>query len=120
MKTKKRDLRVSVPAASAAPYRWHQRWRYPLAFGALIALSLSAYANSFKNGFALDSVPLMQDARIREVSAQNLRQILWHTYWWPTGEAGLYRPLTTLSWLFNYAVLGNGADPAGYHWINWL
>src|SRR5205807_9565903 len=26
--------------------------------------------------------------------------------------------LTTLSYLFNYAILGNGDRPAGYHWIN--
>ena len=27
---------------------------------------------------------------------------------------------TTLSYLFNYAVLGNGGHPTGYHWINFL
>jgi tetratricopeptide (TPR) repeat protein len=43
-----------------------------------------------------------------------------HTYWWPNGESGLYRPLTTLSYLFNYAILGNGNRPAGYHWINFF
>jgi protein O-mannosyl-transferase len=43
-----------------------------------------------------------------------------HTYWWPYGESGLFRPLTTLSYLFNYAVLGNGEHPAGYHWVNLL
>ena len=32
--------------------------------------------------------------------------------------SGLYRPLTTLSYMFNYAVLGDGANPAGYHWFN--
>ena len=43
-----------------------------------------------------------------------------HTYWWPYGESGLYRPLTTLSYLFNYAVLGNRDRPAGYHAVNLL
>ena len=32
----------------------------------------------------------------------------------------MYRPLGTLSYLFNYAVLGNGEHPEGYHWINLL
>jgi tetratricopeptide (TPR) repeat protein len=31
---------------------------------------------------------------------------------------GLYRPLTTFSYLLNYAVFGNGPHPAGYHWVN--
>ena len=34
--------------------------------------------------------------------------------------SGLYRPLTTLSLLFNYAVLGNRTRPAGYHLMNWI
>lgn len=41
-----------------------------------------------------------------------------HTYWWPYGESGLYRPFTTLTCLFNYAILGNVDRPGGYHWIN--
>ena len=32
----------------------------------------------------------------------------------------MYRPLTTLSYLFNYAILGNGEHPAGYHAVNLL
>lgn len=32
----------------------------------------------------------------------------------------MYRPITTLSYLFNYAILGNTDHPAGYHWINLL
>ena len=31
-----------------------------------------------------------------------------------------YRPLTTLTYLFNFAVLGNGDRPAGYHLFNLL
>jgi hypothetical protein len=36
------------------------------------------------------------------------------------GEAGIYRPLTTLSYLFNYAIFGGGDHAAGYHWVNVL
>ena len=60
------------------------------------------------------------DPRIQEATAHNVSQIFQHTFWWPNGEAGIYRPLTTLSFLFNYAILGNGTAPAGYHWINFL
>ncbi len=91
----------------------------PLA--ALFLLTLIAYSNSFHGGFVLDNRGLiLNDPRIHDASASNLGLIVDHTYWWPHGESGLYRPFTTLSYLFNYAVLGNGANPAGYHWINFL
>ena len=92
-----------------------------LATAALCALTLAAYSNSFTAGFVFDNKGLLlADPRIREASAQNLGLIVQHTYWWPYGESGLYRPFATLSYLFNYAVLGNGEHPAGYHWINFL
>ena len=87
----------------------------------LTLVVLLAYANSFGAGFTLDNQGLiLNDPRIHTASSENLARIFQHTYWWPTGESGLYRPVTTLSYLFNYAVLGNGGDPAGYHWINFL
>ena len=87
----------------------------------LIAATLLAFSNSFSAGFVFDSKPiLLQDPRIRAATAENVALIFQHTYWWPAGEAGLYRPFTTLSYLFNYAVLGNGEDSAGYHWVNFL
>jgi len=87
----------------------------------LCAITLLVYANSFSAGFVFSNRwLLLLDARIREATRQNLALILQHTYWWPHGESGLYRPLTTLSYMFNYAVLGNGGQPAGYHWLNFL
>jgi hypothetical protein len=92
-----------------------------LAMAALSVLALLAYSNSFQAGFTLDNKGLLlEDPRLREASWANLHLILQHTYWWPYGESGLYRPFTTLSYLLNYAILGNGARPAGYHWINLL
>ena len=79
-----------------------------------------AFSNSFQAGFILDNKGLLLDPRIREFTPENIALILKHTYWWPTGEAGLYRPFTTLSYLFNYAVLGDGDQPSGYHSINLL
>src|ERR1039458_2024546 len=80
---------------------------------------LLAFSNSFQAGFALDNKGLIiQDPRIRTATMENVQLILRHTYWWPSGESGLYRPLTTLSYLFNYAILANYDQPAAYHWIN--
>jgi tetratricopeptide (TPR) repeat protein len=81
-------------------------------------LALLAYSNSFQAGFTLDNTGLLLDPRIREFTPENVALILTHTYWWPTGEAGLYRPFTTLSYLFNYAIRGDGDQPSGYHSIN--
>jgi tetratricopeptide (TPR) repeat protein len=87
----------------------------------LCVFTLAAYSNSFSAGSVFDNKGLLlQDARIRDASADNLRLIFQHTYWWPYGESGLYRPFGTLSYLFNYSVLGNGEHPEGYHWINLL
>jgi protein O-mannosyl-transferase len=88
---------------------------------ALCAISLLAYSDSFRSGFVFDNQSLiLQDPRLSEATAENVGLILRHTYWWPKGESGLYRPITTLSYLFNYSVLGEGNHPAGYHWFNFF
>ena len=62
---------------------------------------------------------VVNDPRVHQLSIDNLAAIFSTDYWFPA-NGGLYRPLTTCSYLFNYVVLGNGANPAGYHWINFL
>jgi tetratricopeptide (TPR) repeat protein len=95
--------------------------RHPAAVAVLCAVTLLTYANSLRAGFTLDNKGLLiEDPRLRVANAENIRQILDHTYWWPTGESGLYRPFTTLSYLFDYSVLGNRDQPEGYHWVNLL
>jgi len=85
----------------------------------LCALTLLVYSNSFGAGMVLDNKGLLlQDPRIRAATSENVALIFEHTYWWPAGEAGIYRPLTTLSYLFNYSILGNEDQAAGYHWVN--
>ncbi len=80
-----------------------------------------AYADSFGLGLAQDSkVIVAQDPRVRAATAENLGLILTKNYWWPKAGDGLYRPITTASFLFNFAILGNGPSPAGYHWLNFL
>ena len=87
----------------------------------LALLCLAVYANGFGTGFALDNRQLiLRDPRVHALTRENLSLILNHTYWWPYGESGLYRPLTTLTYLLNFAVLGNGDRPAGYHVFNLL
>jgi protein O-mannosyl-transferase len=67
-----------------------------------------------------NKVLLLEDPRIRAVTPENVDLILRQSYWWPYIESALYRPFTTFSYMFNYAVLGNQGRPAGYHWINLL
>ena len=87
----------------------------------LCLLTLVVYANTFGLGFALDAVGLVQgDPRVHAATAQNLALIFRNDYWWPSSVDTLYRPFTTLSFLFNYAVLGNAENAAGYHVLNVL
>jgi len=86
------------------------------------AVVLFTYCNTLWNtGFALDNkFIILEDPRLRNVNPYNLNLIFTQDYWWPKAVSGLYRPLTTLSYLFNYSILGNGAHAAGYHWINFI
>lgn len=87
---------------------------------AVIGVTFLAYANSFHAPFLLDNNPIiLRDPRVHEATAFDVHRILTQQYW-ETSPTGLYRPLTTLSFLFNYAILGNGADPLGYHWFNFI
>ncbi len=117
-KAKNRGARP--PAERALPRAPAKYTRYLLAALALAALTVLAYSNSFEGGFVLDNKVLLLDPRIREAAPENIALIFQRTYWWPTGESGLYRPLTTLSYLFNYSVLGEADQLSGYHSINLL
>ena len=82
-------------------------------------MALLAYANSFRAGLIYDNHFIVtQDPRLRQVTAENVHLILTRDYWYKNSISSLYRPLTTLSYLFNYATLGSGDSPAGYHAIN--
>jgi tetratricopeptide (TPR) repeat protein len=119
---KNRKKRPPSPVEKAASNtNSNGRLRAALPALAPAVLALLAFSNSFDARFTLDSATLiLKDTRIRQVIAANIDQIVRHTYYWPSGEAGIYRPFTTLTFLFNYAVLGNRDSPAGYHWINLL
>jgi tetratricopeptide (TPR) repeat protein len=104
------------PAARSTVWRKH----------ALIILTLwtcafLAYSNSFSGAFVFDNSIILQDSRIKALTPENVDLILNQEYWYGWSLTGLYRPLTTFSYLFNYTILGEGNNPAGYHWINfWL
>jgi tetratricopeptide (TPR) repeat protein len=118
----RRLRRASQPAAreDSSVQAAHPAWRrHAWRLLALWSLVLAAYSNSFQAGLVFDSaIVVSQDVRIREVTPQNLRLILTGQYWHGSTAFGLYRPLTTFSYLLNYAVFGNGTHPAGYHWVN--
>lgn len=108
----------SPPGSSAATVSWRTLLLAGLGLGLVVLL---AYGNSFSAGLTLDNTVIIgRDPRIRAWTLHNLGLILTENYWWPYAASDLYRPLTTLSYLFNYAVLGNGVHVAGYHWINFV
>lgn len=114
--------RTNVEPAPALSRKPPVDWR-PHAFTVLtvLALALAAYANSFSGDLSFDSKVIVEDdPRIRAATGDNLRLIWSKGYWYNNQDSELYRPLTTLSYLFNYSVLGNHAWPAGYHWVNFL
>lgn len=85
---------------------------------ALWALVLAANVNSFRDGFPHDNrAAILMDERVHAATPENIHLLLTQDYW-PKQPASLYRPLTSLSYLFNYVTLGNGTHPAGYHAIN--
>ena len=120
---KRRSREALRPAATKQPvaaeekcpgWRWHA-WRLM----AIWALLLIAYSNSFQAGLVFDNASVIgQDPRIRQATFENIASILTGGYRYDKPTAGLYRPLTTFSFLLNYAVFGNGRRPPGYHWVN--
>ena len=101
-------------ASPAHPLRQHL-WRVLL----LWLLVGAAYSNSWHAGLVFDSAPIIQDdPRVHVATWSNVHEIFTGDYWYRNNGAGLYRPLTTLSYLVNYAVLGSGTRPEGYHAVN--
>jgi tetratricopeptide (TPR) repeat protein len=91
-----------------------------LALGGLV---LVAYSNSFQAALVFDNASVIgEDPRIRGATPENIESILKGRYWYGDSArpatSPWYRPLTTFSYLVNYAVFGNGPHPAGYHWVN--
>ena len=112
--------RDSRGEAAHTPVFPSQAIRHILIVGAIIAVAFIAYSNSFHAPFLLDNEDIiLRDQRVHAFTSVQFHRILTEQYW-ETAPTGLYRPLTTMSYLLNYALLGNGTDPEGYHWINFL
>ncbi len=111
-----------APAVSApAPARVLPSWFLPSTVGFLLLATLLAYSNSFHAAFSLDNtLVLLADYRLRAFTLDNLHLIFTQNYWWPSFPSNLYRPLTTLSYLCNWTVLGSAEHPPGYHVVNYL
>ena len=93
--------------------------RYAAQIAALWVATFFAYSNSFDGGLVFDNAAIIgQDPRLRAATAENVGLIFSKEYWYPATNSGLYRPFTSLSYLLNYSVLGNGPHPAGYHVLN--
>ena len=114
----KRDKKKAAKAPKRTAPGWSRLWKHALPVAALAGSLFLVYSNSLHAPLLLDNEDvILKDARIQTVSSVQLHRILEGQYW-ETAPTGLYRPLVTLSYLFNYSILGNGARPEGYHWIN--
>jgi len=118
----RRRSREALPPAAKQPVEAGERqnWRrHGWRLLAIWGLLLIAYSNSFHSGLVFDNASVIgQDPRIRQATLENVASILRGGYRYTNTTAGLYRPLTTFTYLVNYAVLGDAARPPGYHWVN--
>ena len=95
---------------------WRRHTVVALVLATLIA---AAYGNSLYGGFPYDNrYQILEDARLRSATAENFRRLFTEDLWWPRAVSGLYRPVTKITFLTNYAVFGNGERPLGYHLVN--
>jgi tetratricopeptide (TPR) repeat protein len=94
----------------------------PLVLYALLCvLAFIVYSNSFGLELTGDAYGIVHtDPRVRQFSAENLNLIFTKDYWWPNAADTLYRPITLLAYLINYAVLGDGERAGGYHALNFV
>ena len=122
---------IPQPGAAAAPKSklWPSVGFLPHVAVAFVlgVIVLFTYCNTVHDtGFALDNKfiiledPRLRDAGSPEGNRNNISLIFSQDYWWPKAVSGLYRPLTTLSYRFNYTTLDNRDHAAGYHWINFF
>jgi len=118
----KRDQRKAArpqPKIQPKSDAW-QRYSVHAPLLAVILIALAAYSNSFHAPFVLDNKEaIVQDTRVHANTGDNLSRII-RTPYHQALLSGLYRPVTTWTYLLNYAVLGSGSSPEGYHWLNFL
>jgi hypothetical protein len=79
----------------------------------LVLLVGGVYANTLRNGFAVDDVPIVQE-NTRVHGLADLRSVLLGSYWPDSGEH--YRPVVLLSFAVDWAI--SGGHPAWFHGVN--
>ena len=95
------------------------RRRHAVVAVLLTTLIVAAYGNSLQVGFPYDNwFQILADLRLQSVTTEHLRRLFTEDLWWPRAVSGLYRPVTKVTFLVNYAVFGNGDRPVGYHLVN--
>jgi protein O-mannosyl-transferase len=81
----------------------------------VVAAAVAAYLNAAGGELVFDAKFLVGgNPAVQTWSADAVRYLFTHDYWQPMATDGLYRPLTTLSWLIDRAVLGRGDVAFGY------
>ena len=86
----------------------------------VVALAVIAYANAFRNQFALDDYPIIVENPVIQ-SVGNVGTIFGTSYWSRggtenLGDPTLYRPLTVLTYAIDHAIWN--LRPSGYHVMN--
>lgn len=110
--------RVTPAPVTQEPQSTGRRYLLVTLIATQIAVVLS-YANALDGGFLLDARALIPlNPTVHVASWRNVAALFSQDYWNPFGAGGLYRPATTTSFLLDYAVLGYGERPFGYHLTN--
>lgn len=106
-----------APSPRGGSHQFVNAW---VAF-ALFFSALLVFSRSFGSELVFDSrVIIGDDLRLREWNAENIGRIFTENYWWPSMRSNLYRPVATLSFAFEYAILGFRDKPIGYQLVNLL
>jgi hypothetical protein len=81
----------------------------------VVTAAVVAYLNAGGGALVFDAKVIVgENPAVQTWSAESVRYLFTHDYWQPMATDGLYRPLTTLSFLFDRGVLGHGDAAFGY------
>lgn len=84
---------------------------------AVFALATALYANTARNGFSHDDLPLIENNPLLD-DLGNVPRFFAMDYFAPSGRSGLYRPLVNTSYAVDRALYGE--DAGGFHVTNTL
>ncbi len=101
---------MDAPSAARSERSTAARW-LPLA---VFVFSALLFADSARNGFAMDDWPLVvNNPLIRDL--RGVPEFFRLDYWAPSQRSGLYRPLVTTSYAIDWA-LGAARTPSDTTW----